>query len=76
MATTAPPAALDMNVPFTFKLLSAPKARLLHIKQTKVKGYLFDFELMAPKDLMRLGFLGGFGEKNSSLGMGMVGIKK
>ncbi len=72
VTSTAPPAALDMNVPFVFKLLSAPKARLLHIKETKVKGYAFDFELTAPKELMRLGFLGGFGEKNSSLGMGMV----
>ena len=72
VVATTPLVELDLDVPFVFKLLSAPKERLLRIKQTKVKGYAFDFELMAPKELMRIGFLGGFGEKNSSLGMGMV----
>lgn len=54
-----------------FKLLTTePKAKLWKIKQTKVKGYLFDFELSAPKELQEIGYLGGFGTMNASLGMG------
>jgi len=60
----------DLN----FKLLSEPKSQLLHIKNQKIRGYLFDFEMTAPIELLELGYYGGFGEKNSSLGMGMTTI--
>lgn len=46
------------------------KSRLIRIKahtpqETKVKGYMFNFRLEAPKELIRLGILAGFGEKGS-----------
>ncbi len=59
-----------------FKLLNTPKSKLLTIKagtpqQSKVRGFLFEFELTAPPELMAFGYQAGFGEKGS-LGMGMV----
>jgi len=68
--------SLDIDFPYSFKLLSKPKAKLITIKEISVRGYLFDFELVAPKELVEVGYFGGFGEKNSSLGMGVVGVKK
>jgi len=58
----------------TFQLLSKPKSKLIKIKsgtpaETMIKGYLFDFAITAPLELMRLGYYAGFGEKNS-LGFG------
>lgn len=57
-----------------FRLLSAPASRLVTIKagtpqETRVRGFLCEFELQAPADLLRLGYHAGFGEKNS-LGFG------
>ena len=69
------PEALE-EIPFDFKLLSKPKSKLLNIKGTKVKGYLFDFELNTQTELQEIGYYAGFGEKNSSLGMGMVRVLK
>lgn len=65
---------------FQFKLLTEPKSRLVTIKagtpqETKVRGYLFDFELTGPDALLRLGYSAGFGEKNS-LGFGCVEVIK
>jgi CRISPR-associated endoribonuclease Cas6 len=56
------------------EILSEPKKKGINIKsgtpmQTKVIGYMFDFRLTAPSELIKLGYLAGFGEKNS-LGMG------
>ena len=59
---------------YHFRLLSAPRSKLFHIKGTQVRGYLYDFEISAPVDLLKLGYFAGFGEKNSSLGMGCVDI--
>ncbi|HOI86562.1 MAG TPA: CRISPR-associated endoribonuclease Cas6 [Lentimicrobium sp.] len=58
------------------KLLNTPKSHLITIKagtpqQTKIKAYSFDFEISAPADLIRTGYIAGFGEKNS-LGLGCV----
>ena len=39
--------------------------------QTQIIGYMYNFELQAPAELIRIGYLAGFGEKNS-LGMGCV----
>jgi len=57
-----------------FKLLSKPASKLVTIKantpqQTKVRGYLFDFEIEAPATLLEVGYFAGWGEKNS-LGFG------
>lgn len=67
---------IKIDFPYQFQVLSAPKSKLIHIKGTKIRGYLFDFELTAPTDLLELGYFAGFGEKNSALGMGMVRILK
>lgn len=71
-----PPLAPDGA--FAFKLLSEPKSRLVTIKantlqETKVRGFLYDFELQAPEALLQLGYAAGFGEKNS-LGFGCVEV--
>ena len=58
-----------------FRLLSEkPRPALIRIKahspaETKIKGYRFGFELMAPPELIRVGMLAGFGGENA-LGFG------
>ena len=66
--------SLELSFPYAFRLLSPIKSKLYTIKGIKIRGYLFDFELKAPADLLALGYFAGFGERNSSLGMGMVSI--
>jgi len=63
-----------VNNDLRFELINKPKSKLIKIKtdtpqQTQVKGFLFDFKLSAPVELMKLGYFAGFGEKNS-LGFG------
>jgi len=65
------------SLPFEFRLLSSVKSRLVKIKagtrqETKVRGFLFDFELVAPLELLEVGYACGFGEKNA-MGFGCVG---
>lgn len=67
---------MEIDFPYDFKLLSKPKSKLFRIKGSDIRGYLFDFELTAPTELMEIGYFGGFGEKNSSLGYGMVYVLK
>lgn len=62
-----------------FKLLSEPTSRLVTIKaftsqQSKIRGFIFDFELSAPPSLLHLAYYGGFGEK-TSLGFGYAALK-
>lgn len=65
----------EVDPPCDFRLLSQqPKSKLFTIKGVSIRGYLFDFELAAPTDLLELGYYAGFGEKNSGLGMGMAGV--
>lgn len=57
-------------------LLGKPKSRLIKIKadtpqETRIRGYLYDFECTAPVELLQFGYEAGFGEKNS-LGFGCV----
>lgn len=62
---------LDTDQPMAFRLLSKnPKKRGIRIKafspaETKVIGYLYDFELTAPPELIRLGLMAGFGGENA-----------
>jgi CRISPR-associated endoribonuclease Cas6 len=61
---------------FGFKLLNTPRKRGITIKegtpaQTKIIGYTYDFKFKAPVDLIRTGYLCGFGEKNAT-GLGCV----
>lgn len=56
------------------KILSTPRSKLIKIKagtpqETSIRGYLFDFEITALTELLKLGYYAGFGEKNS-LGFG------
>jgi CRISPR-associated endoribonuclease Cas6 len=62
-----------------FRLLNSPRQKGIKIKEksaqeTKVIGYLFNFELTASPDLHEVGYFGGFGEKNS-MGFGCVQLK-
>lgn len=50
------------------------RSKLWRIKGIDVKGYLFQFNLQAPAELIELGYYSGFGVQNSSLGMGMCEI--
>jgi CRISPR-associated endoribonuclease Cas6 len=59
---------------FSLKILSEPIRRLIKIKadkqgETKLTGYLFDFEFNSTPELNRIGFYSGFGKSNS-LGFG------
>jgi CRISPR-associated endoribonuclease Cas6 len=62
-----------------FKLLGKPKPRIIKIRtdsphQKSVKGFMFDFEMKAPVELLRIGYNAGFGELNN-LGFGCCEIK-
>jgi CRISPR-associated endoribonuclease Cas6 len=62
-----------------FKCLTRePKSQMITIKsftpeQTKVRGYLYDFELIAPQEVHELVYAAGLGEK-CSMGFGCLGI--
>jgi CRISPR-associated endoribonuclease Cas6 len=61
-----------------FKRLSHAKSRLITIKsgtpqETRVRGFLYDFECDAPAELLAFGYAAGFGEKGS-LGFGCAGV--
>jgi CRISPR-associated endoribonuclease Cas6 len=63
---------LSNNMKFT--LLGKSRSKVIKIKagtpaETSLKGYLFDFSMNAPVELLKLGYYAGFGEKNS-LGFG------
>lgn len=60
------------------RVLSVPKAKTITLKvgtsaETKIKGYLFQFELEGEPELLRLGYYGGFGRLNSQ-GFGIVNV--
>ncbi|MGI9527808.1 MAG: CRISPR-associated endoribonuclease Cas6 [Weeksellaceae bacterium] len=58
-----------------FKLTSNKvKNKLWKVKGTEIKGYLFDFELSAPQELIEIGYYAGFGVQNSALGMGFCEV--
>lgn len=55
---------------FSLEILSKPKSRLITIKantkeETKIRAYSYKFKIKASKELLRLGYYAGFGEKNS-----------
>lgn len=59
-------------------LSSTPKSRLIKLKaytpeETRVRGWLYEFELEAPVEIQELGFYARFGEKNS-MGFGCVKV--
>lgn len=67
-----------LNSEYRFRYYEPCKSRLAAIKQgtpeeTKVRGYFYTFEITAPKELLRIGYYSGFGEKNS-LGFGYAEV--
>jgi CRISPR-associated endoribonuclease Cas6 len=61
-----------------FRILNGTKSKLITIKegradQTKVRGWLYSFELEADPEFMRLGYQCGFGKLNS-LGFGCAEV--
>ena len=61
---------------FKFEVTSRPKPKLITIKTgtpeaSEIRGFLFDFRIKAPIELMRIMYDSGLGEKNS-LGFGCV----
>lgn len=59
-------------------VLSTPKSKLITIKQgtpaeSKVRGYQYNFEIEAPKELIEVGYYAGFGSMNS-MGFGLTKI--
>lgn len=72
-------AAIPPDPNLHFRLLSEnPRKNGIRIKahtpeETKVIGYFFDFELIAPAELLRVGMLAGFGGENA-LGFGAVKV--
>jgi CRISPR-associated endoribonuclease Cas6 len=61
---------LNKNRKVQSKLISISKPNQAPIK---VKGYLFEFELQAPSELIEIGLLAGFGKENA-MGFGFGGI--
>ncbi len=62
-----------------FKLTGKPKTKIVKIKldtphHKAVKGYMFDFEIKAPVELLKIGYDSGFGELND-LGFGCCEVK-
>lgn len=84
-ATGAPPPGWWDTTRFEFRPVESrePRSRLITIKsgtlaQTKVKGWMFDFDIDAPRELVEVGVLAGFGRMNSEgFGCGEIrGIDK
>ncbi|MBK9336387.1 MAG: CRISPR-associated endoribonuclease Cas6 [Lewinellaceae bacterium] len=75
-----PPAWWDTDrFAYRVALDREPRSKLIKIKsdtkaQTKVKGWMFDFELDAPRELLEIGLLAGWGRHNAEgFGCGEVG---
>ena len=65
---------------FAFRVVNQPKAKLIAIKKgtpdaSNIRGYLFDFQMTAPPELLKIMYECGLGYKNST-GFGMVEVKK
>ncbi len=66
---------LDINASLTdFKSINRPQSRMYNIDSTNVRAFNFDFIIAAPIELIRIGYFGGFGGKNSSLGLGFCEV--
>ena len=64
---------------FTFEVTNRPKPKLIAIKTgtpeaSDIRGFLFDFRMKAPTELMQIMYDAGLGEKNS-MGFGMVEVR-
>ena len=66
--------SVEADADWRLRILSEPKRRMTTIKDTRYIGYKFDFEIAAPPALIETGYFAGFGEKNSNVGFGFVGV--
>ena len=65
---------------FALKVVNRPKAKLISVKKetpeaSNIRGYMFDFLMTAPPELMKIMYESGIGHKNS-IGFGMVRVKE
>jgi CRISPR-associated endoribonuclease Cas6 len=63
---------------FKFELLSPPRSKLIRIKadtkeETRVRGFVFTFRLEADRELLKVMYEAGMGEKNAQ-GFGCVNM--
>lgn len=70
---------LSEDFDFRFRLTSKPKSKLATIKpytsqQSKIRGFVYDFSLEAPKEIHQLILSSGAGEKNA-MGFGWCEIR-
>lgn len=68
----------DRDFPFSLKIKTTPKSTRTTIKagtpkESKLRGYMCDFQLTAPQELMKIMYEGGIGGKNS-MGFGMCEV--
>ncbi len=74
----AEPQNLQTSKPPNFQILSEPRQKGITLKshtkgETKVIGYLYDFEITAPPELLEIGYYAGFGTENGQ-GFGCVEV--
>lgn len=70
---------LNIEIPKSltdFKAITTPKTQLLHLNHIKIRAFLYDFIIVAPPELIRIGYFAGFGGKNSGLGLGFCDVIK
>jgi CRISPR-associated endoribonuclease Cas6 len=70
---------LSGNINFIPELGKTPKSKLVTIKpftreESRVRGFLYEFSLTAPREIHQLIQSAGFGEKNS-MGFGWVEVE-
>ncbi len=68
----------ERKSPLKLEPLSTSKSRLVKIKagkkdETKIKGYIQKFKIVAPSELIEFGYHAGFGEKNA-IGFGYTEV--
>ena len=60
---------IEKSIDFSVSILNKPKSKLAHIKamtkNIKIRGYMYNFQVKGPVELIKMGFFAGFGEKNS-----------
>lgn len=71
---------LDPSYPMSYRLLGQAKSRLIHLKHshegfTQLRGFVYDFEITLPPDLMEYAYYCGLGEY-PYLGFGYVDLRE
>lgn len=71
---------LDPSYPMHFRLIGQAKSRLIHLKHThegftQLRGFVYEFEVSMPQEIMEYAFYCGFGEF-PHLGFGFVEFRE